>query len=53
MEEAEKRRAWSKEQWADVFFFCVLLLCAAAVTLVLFHRQTHGNPDSYHSDMKA
>ncbi len=46
----EKRQ---KEQWADMLFFCVLLLIVSAVTLVLFNRQTHGNPDSYHSDMKA
>lgn len=37
----------------DVIVFCVLLALVSAVTLTLFHRQTHGSPQGYHSDMKA
>lgn len=37
----------------DVIVFCVLLVLVSAVTLTLFHRQTHGSPQGYHSDMKA
>ncbi len=34
-------------------FFTVLLLAVSAVTLLLFHWQTIGSPEHYHSDMKA
>ena len=42
-----------KNQWIDRIFFAGLLLAASAVTLLLFHRQTLGSPERYHSDMKA
>lgn len=42
-----------KNQWIDRIFFVGLLLAASAVTLLLFHRQTLGSPERYHSDMKA
>ena len=37
----------------DIVVFMVLLAGVSAVTLVLFYRQTMGNPGLYHSDMKA
>ena len=37
----------------DIVVFIILLAGVSAVTLVLFYRQTMGNPGSYHSDMKA
>ena len=37
----------------DAVVFIVLLAGVSAVTLVLFYRQTMGNPGYYHSDMKA
>ncbi|MCM1044043.1 MAG: hypothetical protein NC417_00895 [Candidatus Gastranaerophilales bacterium] len=37
----------------DLTFFVIIWLVVSAVTLVLFYRQTIGNPDSYASDMKA
>ncbi len=37
----------------DIAVFIILLAGVSAVTLVLFYRQTMGNPGSYHSDMKA
>lgn len=37
----------------DIAVFIILLASVSAVTLVLFYRQTMGNPGSYHSDMKA
>ena len=37
----------------DSAVFALLLVAVSAVTLYLFHRQTLGNPESYHSDMKA
>ena len=40
--------------WAiDWILFAVLLAVVSGVTLTLFHRQTLGSPQSYHSDMKA
>lgn len=42
-----------KNRIIDVAFFVVLLSAVAAVMLTLFYRQTIGNPDYYHSDMKA
>lgn len=42
-----------KNQWIDRIFFMGLLFAASAVTLLLFHRQTLGSPERYHSDMKA
>ena len=41
------------QKWMNIGFFMLLLLGASAVTLILFHRQTLGSPESYHSDMKA
>lgn len=37
----------------DAVFFIALLAVVSAVTLTLFHRQTLGSPEYYHSDMKA
>lgn len=37
----------------DTVFFIALLAVVSAVTLTLFHRQTLGSPEYYHSDMKA
>lgn len=37
----------------DIAVFLLLLAAVSAVTLTLFHRQTHGSPQGYHSDMKA
>lgn len=42
-----------RNQWVDRIFFAGLLLAASAVTLLLFHWQTLGSPQRYHSDMKA
>lgn len=42
-----------RNKWVDRIFFVGLLLVASTVTLLLFHRQTLGNPEHYHSDMKA
>lgn len=42
-----------KEKWIDRGFFVVLLLTVSVLTLLLFHRQTIGSPEHYHSDMKA
>lgn len=42
-----------KEQWVNWGFFAILFILATAVTFVLFYRQTLGNPQLYHSDMKA
>ncbi len=41
------------QKWMNIGFFMLLLLGASAVTLILFHRQTIGSPERYHSDMKA
>lgn len=41
------------EKRMDVLFFGVLLFIASAVTLYLFHRQTLGSEQAFHSDMKA
>lgn len=51
----EQRRAdWTKkDRIADAVFFAFLLVAVSAVTFILFYRQTIGNPESYHSDMKA
>lgn len=37
----------------DGAVFAILLTAVSAVTLALFHRQTLGSPEQYHSDMKA
>lgn len=37
----------------DIIVFVILLAAVSAVTLTLFHRQTLGSPQGYHSDMKA
>lgn len=42
-----------KAQWIDFIVFVLLLAFVTAFTFILFHRQTLGSPDSYHSDMKA
>lgn len=42
-----------RNKWVDRIFFVGLLLAAAAITLLLFHRQTLGDPEHYPSDMKA
>lgn len=41
------------EKAADIIFFGLLLFGASAVTLYLFHRQTLGSEELFHSDMKA
>lgn len=46
----ERKRA---NKWIDGLFFCLLLLVVSVITLHLFHRQTLGSPEHYHSDMKA
>ncbi|MBQ4536045.1 MAG: hypothetical protein II994_00340 [Lachnospiraceae bacterium] len=40
-------------KWIDRGFFAVLLIVVSAITLQLFHWQTLGSPEQYHSDMKA
>ena len=47
------KRVRRRNQVVDTVVFLALLTAVSAVTLVLFYRQTMGNPDSYHSDMKA
>ena len=42
-----------KDKRIDWIFFGVLLTAVSAVTLLLFHWQTIGSPEHYHSDMKA
>ncbi len=43
-----------RDQYIDVIVFGILFAIAAAVTFVLFYRQTFGSPETgYHSDMKA
>lgn len=42
-----------KEKWIDRGFFVVLLLTVSVLTLLLFHWQTIGSTEHYHSDMKA
>ncbi|MBE5883500.1 MAG: hypothetical protein E7291_03605 [Lachnospiraceae bacterium] len=42
-----------KNKLIDIIVFVVLLCIASVITFLLFHRQTLGNLDNYHSDMKA
>lgn len=42
-----------KYQMADWIVFGLLLIGYTALTFTLFYRQTLGNPNYYHSDMKA
>lgn len=42
-----------KTRVLDAVVFLMLLAAVSAVTLTLFHRQTLGSPQGYHSDMKA
>lgn len=48
-----KRQGWKREQVADMLVFTILLIVYTGVMYTLFHRQVFGNPNSYHSDMKA
>jgi len=43
----------SADRVIDISIFVFLLIVVSAVTLTLFHRQTLGSPERYHSDMKA
>ncbi len=43
----------SADRLIDISIFIFLLIIVSAVTLTLFHRQTLGSPERYHSDMKA
>lgn len=45
-----KKYSNSVIDWA---VFALLLTAVSVITLILFHRQTLGNPGWYHSDMKA
>ncbi len=51
----ERIDKWSdrRKQWTDWIFFSLLLAGYTVLTFTLFHRQTLGNPQHYHSDMKA
>lgn len=51
-EQLEKQKI-ERKHLLDGAVFAVLLIAVSAVTLVLFYRQTTGNPEHYHSDMKA
>lgn len=42
-----------RDKWIDRIVFWVLLVIVSVVTLTLFYRQTIGNTEWYHSDMKA
>lgn len=53
MSEQGRMKQTDKNRIIDIAFFAVLLSAVAAVMLTLFYRQTIGNPDYYHSDMKA
>ncbi len=53
MSEQGKIKQTDKNRVIDIAFFIVLLSGVAAVMLTLFYRQTIGNSDYYHSDMKA
>ena len=46
-------RSIDRDRIIDWVLFAVLLVVVSGVTLTLFHKQTLGNPQSYHSDMKA
>ncbi|MGN0167579.1 MAG: hypothetical protein ACI4AB_06040 [Acetatifactor sp.] len=48
-----KNHKTDKDKILDRAVFAVLLIAVSIVTLVLFYRQTMGNPKYYHSDMKA
>lgn len=49
----KKDRFDRTDRLIDIMFFIALLAMVSAVTLTLFHRQTLGSTDYYHSDMKA
>ena len=51
--EQGKVKQMQKNKVIDIAFFVLLLFVVAAVMLTLFYRQTIGNPNNYHSDMKA
>ncbi len=42
-----------KVKITDAAVFVAMLIVVSAVTLILFYRQCTGNPELYHSDMKA
>lgn len=48
-----KGKNCNRARLLDAAVFLVLLAAVSAVTLTLFHRQTLGSPQGYHSDMKA
>ena len=49
----EKQTTDTRDKIIDWTFFAILLLLFSGVTLWLFHQQTLGSPERYHSDMKA
>lgn len=49
----EKQNLSTRDKIIDWTFFAILLLLFSGVTLWLFHQQTLGSPERYHSDMKA
>ncbi len=53
MPEQGKVKRTDKNRIIDIAFFAALLSGVAFVMLTLFYRQTMGNSDYYHSDMKA
>ncbi len=53
MKQTNKSARLSTAQWVDLLVFALLVVGVFAVTLWLFYKQTTGNPQSYHSDMKA
>ena len=53
IENARDNRGRRVSRAVDIAVFLLLLAAVSAVTLTLFHRQTHGSPQGYHSDMKA
>ena len=49
----EKQTTDTRDKIIDWMSFAILLLLFSGVTLWLFHQQTLGSPERYHSDMKA
>ena len=49
----EKQNLSTRDKIIDWVSFAILLLLFSGVTLWLFHQQTLGSPERYHSDMKA
>ncbi len=53
MHQQQNERKPNQSKIIDSAVFALLLIAVSAVTLFLFHRQTLGSPEAYHSDMKA